>query len=656
MTTAVDLITYLNATPENNTPKKTNDVSDQFGKVFDAVSKNYNDNDTSSNSDNVKNATTAYQSQSKTHNNQKTKNNDDNQKIENRQDNNDDKTQIKPEQNKPQEKIDEKNSNDKNSNSQDENEKSKPELSLDEKDTTKKEEPVIQNNVVQDNIAEQISTQIANQLPSEVVAQASQPSVPNQDNTTNNGQESASVENTPSTNIQPQTSQVQTANLAQVSPVVTNIPADNVNQQTQVAQNQNKQADAKVQKSEENTQAATINTNVTQDDVQVISQEQATVQALGDYQATQNPNQIIQQTTDNLQVQPQQQENNQAADNTTQIPVQKVTNDLIQQATIQESALPKGQTIDLIKASTIKELAQTQTQEQTPAMQETPVSQTVIQDDSQTNEQMPVIATNLATANKSVVNQENTENKTNDITVKNPLTQELINKTNAKVVNVETSGSKSSNSDLMSKQSPQEQLVKLALNTDSTTEDKNTILSNITDTNIQQTLDKTISSVQNQAPRELSKTDILSQIHNQLDKFGQEEGTTKVTIVLKPENLGRIQLELVNSKEGMTAKMTTENAQVKELLDKNLDSLKDTIGGQGVNVSNVSVKLENTQNQNSEQFAYDEHQQKNNQQQSNNPQNKDEEESKFAKEMKAKINSDNEEEEISYKGEINYKV
>ncbi len=58
----------------------------------------------------------------------------------------------------------------------------------------------------------------------------------------------------------------------------------------------------------------------------------------------------------------------------------------------------------------------------------------------------------------------------------------------------------------------------------------------------------------------MSKTEILSQIHKSADKFGQEEGQQKVTIVLKPENLGRIQLELVNSKEGLTAKMTTDNA------------------------------------------------------------------------------------------------
>ncbi len=76
----------------------------------------------------------------------------------------------------------------------------------------------------------------------------------------------------------------------------------------------------------------------------------------------------------------------------------------------------------------------------------------------------------------------------------------------------ETSGSKSSNSDLLNKQSPQEQLVKLALNSENKHRKQKLILPNMNDVNIQQTFDKTLNSIQNQAPKELSKTDILSQI------------------------------------------------------------------------------------------------------------------------------------------------
>ena len=82
-------------------------------------------------------------------------------------------------------------------------------------------------------------------------------------------------------------------------------------------------------------------------------------------------------------------------------------------------------------------------------------------------------------------------------------------------------------------------------------------------------------------------------------------------MILKPENLGRIHIELQNGKDGLTASLTAENAQVKEALDKNLDSLKNTLNNQGINVSNVNIKLEESQkqsqsnlNQNQDQNEY----------------------------------------------------
>lgn len=622
MATAVDIISYLNPAPETNVPKHNNEASDNFEKVFSEVSKNYSDDNSPKNTDNnVRNTPDSNQNQTKADNQNQNISNE-NQKVDNKKDNNEIKTQ-KPEEKNSQEKVDAKNSDEQNS---------QPKLSSDEKEDNA-EAPVIQNSNEQNNVLEQINAQVSTQISpviDTVVETAAISVLP------------ARAEiNTQSEKLQEQPPQVQLKN-----PVANVQVTNNIQNRNTIQANQINQQNENVQKKSDSTQAVVINTNTTQ-----IEQPNNTVQ---EETVLQTPivNQATNQVTvKNGTVQLVPQENtNQIVENTQSVPVQKEAKDLIQQATIQESSLPKGQMIDLVKASTIKELAQ---QDSTP--QENIASSAIFQEIQETETETPVIATNLATANKIAVNQNNSENKTNEIDVKNPLTQEIIDKTNAKVVNVETSGSKSSNSDLLSKQSPQEQLVKLSLNTESKTENQNTILSNISDTNMQVSFDKALNSVQNQAPKELSKTDILSQIHNQLDKLGQEEGTTKVTIILKPENLGRIQLELVNSKEGMSAKMTTDNAQVKQLLDKNLDSLKDTIGSQGVTLGNVSVKLENTQNQQNEQFAYDEHQGKNNQQQSNNPQKKDEDEQKFANEMNSRISTENEE-ETSYNSEINYKV
>ena len=179
------------------------------------------------------------------------------------------------------------------------------------------------------------------------------------------------------------------------------------------------------------------------------------------------------------------------------------------------------------------------------------------------------------------------------------LTQEILEKTNATVVGLENSSS-SGNGNLLSQQNAKEQGVKMALNSID-----NSNAANFASPNAQVNFDKKIEAAQ--APKELSKADILSQIHTKLDTL-KDPGTTKLTIVLKPEALGKISLELISGKDGFTASMTAENAQVKELLDKNLDSLKSSLASQGVNVGNVTVKVAEAEKQSSDMFAFDQSQ------------------------------------------------
>ena len=71
--------------------------------------------------------------------------------------------------------------------------------------------------------------------------------------------------------------------------------------------------------------------------------------------------------------------------------------------------------------------------------------------------------------------------------------------------------------------------------------------------------------------------------------------TSKLNIVLNPESLGKVTVQLVKSAEGMSAQFTVSTAEAKEVLMKDLNNLKDTLTAQGVNVENVSVKLNDTQ-------------------------------------------------------------
>lgn len=243
------------------------------------------------------------------------------------------------------------------------------------------------------------------------------------------------------------------------------------------------------------------------------------------------------------------------------------------------------------------------------ATQATPTEAVTAQD---SNVQTPVIAANTelvaAEANLNpAANATNIKQDTLDALNKTSLTQDIVDGTNAKVVSVSTStSSDSSNSNnLLNKQNAEEQAIKLSLQP---TVDTNNLQTG-TDTNVQN-FSKTLETAQTQThqqahvPKELSKTEIMAQINNQLNKMGAEEGTTKINIILKPENLGKINLELITTKEGLTAKMTTDNPQVKELLDKSLDSLKESLGSQGVNVNNVTVKVQETTKQDT-MFAFD---------------------------------------------------
>lgn len=91
----------------------------------------------------------------------------------------------------------------------------------------------------------------------------------------------------------------------------------------------------------------------------------------------------------------------------------------------------------------------------------------------------------------------------------------------------------------------------------------------------------------------VNKENILNQIANKLENLNDSQ--SKVNIVLQPENLGRLQLEIVSDKNGtISANLTATNEDVKQLLEKSINELKNALNSQGVNVNNINVKVENT--------------------------------------------------------------
>lgn len=304
----------------------------------------------------------------------------------------------------------------------------------------------------------------------------------------------------------------------------------------------------------------------------------------------------------------------------------------------------------------LQEPAKTNPQGEANIQQPAIAQDTVVVNQEQETE-IPVIEVATDAMAEDVDVSKNNQNAKNVLN-KTGLNQEALDKLNAKVVNVENSksstdfnsntntnsnsnqtlGESISNtaSNTISRQNTQDQVVKLSLETVSVnkaevaaSESINTVIDTTNQLNLAKTPDNILAQQtaqpQAQQSRQISDIEIISQINNKLNAL-KDEAMSKISIVLRPENLGKVNLELVSTKEGLTAQMTTDNPQVKEILDKSLNSLRENLSNQGVNVSNVTVKIEEPQKQQNNQnmFEYKEDQQQpDNQQASNNSQKQD---------------------------------
>ena len=156
------------------------------------------------------------------------------------------------------------------------------------------------------------------------------------------------------------------------------------------------------------------------------------------------------------------------------------------------------------------------------------------------------------------------------------------------VTDVKTSDSQSNTESSLNQNNANETAAKLNVqnNTTNLHVDSAESFVNKLDTQLSMTQSVQKESVQ------LNQNDILSQINAKFEQL-QQQSSNKVSIVLQPESLGKFSVEIMNTKEGIVAKMTDESQQVKELFDKSLDSLKSSLAAQGVNVN--SIKVESTQ-------------------------------------------------------------
>ena len=159
--------------------------------------------------------------------------------------------------------------------------------------------------------------------------------------------------------------------------------------------------------------------------------------------------------------------------------------------------------------------------------------------------------------------------------------EDTLKELNIESIEVETSNDDASSDDFMQNQTPEEHGIKAMLNTQSDfAEIKAETQASV------QTTQKTSQVSQATSDK------IIEQISKQMENL---QNGSRVNLIMNPESLGKVSIQLINTEEGLSAQFTVATQDAKNLIMKGLDGLKETLLAHGVNVDNVTVKLNEAQ-------------------------------------------------------------
>ena len=154
-----------------------------------------------------------------------------------------------------------------------------------------------------------------------------------------------------------------------------------------------------------------------------------------------------------------------------------------------------------------------------------------------------------------------------------------------KIESMQAETNTASGDDFMQKQTPEEVSIKALIN-------KDVEVFDIKVEKAQSVQQAQMAQVSQTKSVEINPSRILDQITRQME--GLQSGS-KVNIVLNPESLGKVNIQLLTTKEGLMAQLTVTTQEAKDILMKGLDGLKESLLAQGVGVDNVSVKVADAQ-------------------------------------------------------------
>ncbi len=117
--------------------------------------------------------------------------------------------------------------------------------------------------------------------------------------------------------------------------------------------------------------------------------------------------------------------------------------------------------------------------------------------------------------------------------------------------------------------------------------------------NVQVVGDIKINAVNNQTqvnkaefsmPQPVRTSEVINQVVEQAKVIvGQDK--SEMIIHLKPDHLGKLELKVVTEQGIVAAKFIAESHQVKEIIETNMQLLKDSLEKQGLSIDNVSVQV-----------------------------------------------------------------
>ncbi|MGE4484055.1 MAG: flagellar hook-length control protein FliK [Oscillospiraceae bacterium] len=92
---------------------------------------------------------------------------------------------------------------------------------------------------------------------------------------------------------------------------------------------------------------------------------------------------------------------------------------------------------------------------------------------------------------------------------------------------------------------------------------------------------------QSSAIVENAVSDAIKQFDKMISSYNEQNGHFKIQ--LEPEYLGKLSVSISMGRDGLTARIQTENAQVQNILAGQIDQLIDKLGDSGIQVKNVDV-------------------------------------------------------------------